>query len=473
VRLLATGIDYSTGEPLVEPMDEAVFGERLRAALDRNADELREQASRTSQAAIFKAEIEAEPAIDLRDPRAAGWTFLVGADDPDRDDIIDVLRPLAEHRGMANPGSPLLFDGDDWFEWFLVNYTSLEVNQLPHYVLIVGGPDKVPFHFQAFLDTAAAVGRIDLPLEGLKAYVDKVRRLELAEDPVPTRQALFFAPDAGRRRDGSFDATYFSRRYLVPPLIKRVREDRGFEIRELLGDEAERAALVAALGEATAALVFTASHGLGAPDQPLEVQQRVNGAICCQRTGSERSMADWLFMGEHVPAEQPFLEGAVFFQFACFGYGTPAESDFMHWLGGVKLNGQADFVAALPKRLLAHPRGPIAFIGHVDTAWLHGFDDPDSPHLIEPYDARLAPFAQALNKLLRVEPVGRVLEDMNQRYSVTNAMLTGAWDRLRRGRAQPTPEFWRGVASTFITRSDAQNYLIFGDPAARLRISDD
>ena len=46
------------------------------------------------------------------------------------------------------------------------------------------------------------------------------------------------------------------------------------------------------------------------------------------------AMEDWLITAEDVDGEQPFLEGSVVFQFACFGYGTPAESDFRHWLGG-------------------------------------------------------------------------------------------------------------------------------------------
>jgi hypothetical protein len=472
VKIITTGINYSTGELLVEPMEERVFTDRLLAGLDRNADELLTQAAYTSQATVFRSEV-GQPTIDLRDPQAAGWTFLVGADDPNGNDIIDVLRPLAEHRGMPDPRSPLIFDGgDDWSEWLFTNYTSLDINQLPHYVMIAGGPDQVPFHFQAFLDTAAAVGRVEFDsLDHLRAYVDKVIRLETAEDPVATKQAIFFAPDAGLRQDGSYDATYFSRRYLAMPLIKRVREDRGFDVHELLGDEAEKAALVEALSEASPALVFTASYGLGAPDQPLDVQQLVNGAICCQRTGSERDATDWLFMGDEVPATEPFVEGSVFFQFASFGYGTPAESDYMRWLGGVEMNGHADFIAALPKRLLANPRGPVAFIGHADTAWLHGGDDPDSPQLTEPYDMRIAPFAQALNKLLRAEPVAHAMEDINQRYTVTNAQLSSVWDRLRRGRIQATSDSGRHLTSIFIARSDAQNYMVFGDPAARLRTS--
>jgi len=69
--------------------------------------------------------------------------------------------------------------------------------------------------------------------------------------------------------------------------------------------------------------------------------------------------------------------------------------------------------------------------------------------------------------------VGRAMATMNDRYSTTNAILTGAYDRLRRGRVQQTPEFWSKLAETFVVRSDAQNYLVFGDPAARLRIADD
>ncbi|MGZ9190290.1 MAG: hypothetical protein ACXW39_09570, partial [Nitrospira sp.] len=36
-----------------------------------------------------------------------------------------------------------------------------------------------------------------------------------------------------------------------------------------------------------------------------------------------------LLMPVPIPANEPFLEGAVFFQFACYGYGTPAQSDYM------------------------------------------------------------------------------------------------------------------------------------------------
>jgi hypothetical protein len=176
-------------------------------------------------------------------------------------------------------------------------------------------------------------------------------------------------------------------------------------------------------------------------------------------------------MADDVPIDEPFLEGSVFFQFACFGYGTPSQSDFMHWLGSPELNSEEDFVAAMPKRLLAHPRGPVAYIGHLDTAWLHGFDDPNDPSILEKWHPRIAPFVFAVNTLLKeTNPIGMAMVEMNKRYDITNAILTSTLDRLARGKIRINSDYFSRIADTFITRSDAQNYMVFGDPAVRLRI---
>ena len=136
-----------------------------------------------------------------------------------------------------------------------------------------------------------------------------------------------------------------------------------------------------------------------------------------------------------MDSEQPFLEGSVVFQFACFGYGTPAESDFRHWLGGAGLNSSASFVAALPKKLLSHPRGPIAFIGHVDTAWLHGFDDPESPYQNNLWNTRITPYKKAIEVLLGCQPVALAMTDLNKRFDYANAQLTLVFDKMVRQQA--------------------------------------
>jgi hypothetical protein len=60
---------------------------------------------------------------------------------------------------------------------------------------------------------------------------------------------------------------------------------------------------------------------------------------------------------------------------------------------------------------------------------------------------------------------------MVKKYDIGNALLTSTFDRLQRGRIKVTPEFHARLVDAFITRNDAQNYFIFGDPAVSLRMS--
>lgn len=247
MTIFGMGLDES-GELLFPPLDEASFVRRLEQGLGANVAELRASASATATRSAYRLELELGPVVDLRDPLAAGWTFLVNENDPHRAAICEALRPLAEHRGMTDPARPLLFQSDaDWQEWMIDNYSSVGIEQVPHYVLIAGGPDQVPFHFQALLDVAASVGRVDLSPGELRCYADKLIRLEKADAPATTKNAVIFATDAGRGRDGSWDPTYFSRKYMADPLAAYVRDQLEFQVSAVLGAEATKDRLVQAL----------------------------------------------------------------------------------------------------------------------------------------------------------------------------------------------------------------------------------
>jgi hypothetical protein len=347
------------------------------------------------------------------------------------------------------------------------SYLAVE-RERPFYVMIVGGPEHVPFHFQARLDSAAAVGRLDLDTtDDVRAYVDKVLRAEGATDPLTSRDALFFATDAGVE-----DVTFLSHHYLAAPLASRCADKHRVAARRLFEAEARKDMLLDA-GRERPALVFTASHGMDAgQNASFEDKKRINGAICCQESEGA-TLDDWLLTADDVPVDEPFFDLSVFFQFACFGYGTPAQSDFHHWAPGPStrpVNAPNDFTAALPKRLVSHPSGPLAVIAHLDLAWLHGFDDPALPHPVDQWHPRITPFTTALAQLLASQPVALAMVDFNDRYDLTNGQLASTVDRLQKGRLTNTPDLRAKLADVFVLRSDAQNYMILGDPAVRLRL---
>ncbi|HEX8085648.1 MAG TPA: hypothetical protein VF529_15250 [Solirubrobacteraceae bacterium] len=453
---MSPGLDPRTGSLLVPPLDRREMGLALLERLPVGGGYARQLTTASTTASTLRGALERAPTVDLGDPAAAGWTYLIAADDPHRDAIAGAVRPLAEARGMEDPSRPLEFEGDDpadWTDWMLERYWRIE-RAPPHYVLIVGGPDRVPFHFQSVLDSAASVGRVAFDdVADLAAYVEKLLRFE--REPPCRREAVVFATDHGVE-----DPTHFSRRYLAEPVADRVGPALEAAPHVLAGEDATRDRLLAAVGASRPALLFTASHGAGLVGAPQAEQERINGAIVCQ--GEE------LLTAHDVP-DGPFVEGGVVLQFACFGYGTPASSDFAHWLGKNTLNAEADFVAALPKRLLAHPRGPAAYVGHVDLAWLHAFADPDDPVMDELWHPRAWPFASAVDNVLAPRTLGMAMVEMNKRFDIGNAQMASTFDRQRRGTLDiADPRVLERLVDHFITRSDAQNWLLFGDPAFHL-----
>ncbi len=468
MQVYGMGLDLK-GRPLFPTLEASVFTTELIDSLGANDDRVR-AITRAGAAPVFRGALGRE-VIDVGDVKAQGWTFLINEKDPLRAEVVAALKLLATHRGMDDPTAPLLFhngDPDEWGNWLQDSYfaLALEDKTVPKYILIVGGPDQVPFGFQSLLDTVASVGRVDFDsVDDLVTYASKLIRLEKLTDPVVAREAVVFAPDAG-----ATDPTHFSRRFMAEPLADLMSNEFKLATTRVLGNDAIKAALVGALAGAKPAIVYTASHGLGAAGEPYDVQTRYNGAICCQAPGG-LTLAD-LFGADDVPTDgKPFLEGSIFFQFACFGYGTPAVSEYAHWqTGKVEKNADHDFVAALPKRLLAHPKGPIAFIGHLDTAFLAGFDDENAPEILERWHNRISPFVGALRSLLGVQPSGLAMQPMNERYSTLNALLTNTYDRVQRNAMQWTPESQTRFLDSWLLRGDAQNYMVFGDPAVSLSL---
>jgi hypothetical protein len=149
----------------------------------------------------------------------------------------------------------------------------------------------------------------------------------------------------------------------------------------------------------------------------------------------------------------------VAFFFACYGAGTPQRDEFLQTAGQPPPVIAAEpFVAALPKALLSHPQGgALAAFGHIERAWGYSFASAGGSQLI--------PFRNALGQILVGRPVGHSMKDFNEKYAALSTSMSQVLRDIGFGQQVPDEK----LATLWTERNDAQNYVLLGDPAARLK----
>ena len=187
-------------------------------------------------------------------------------------------------------------------------------------------------------------------------------------------------------------------------------------------------------------------------------QAKVQGALLC---------SDWKGLGQISTADYLAAEnvddnadatGLIAFFFACFGGGTPARDTFAAD-GQGEVIAPAPFVSALPQRLLGHPKKPaLAVVGHVDRAWGLSIKPLGSS------DSQLGPYETFIGRVLRGECVGNGMTDLHGRAAILSSEL-GDLLMPGAGRVPTDPE----LAYLWLQRNDARAYVLFGDPAVKLR----
>jgi hypothetical protein len=200
------GVDFERGEPLLASRSEGAFVEGLAGLIGGLAGR---DLPRFDAGGLRGAVESFAPSVNLNNPRLAGWTWLCAADDPQRSAYEELVAPLARHRGMARPAEPLLYSPEvelaEWIE------DHLDGPEAPHYVLIVGGPEQVPFWFQA-----ALAGRARWAGWSTRCWARWSRR-SCGSSSRPSRfravRSRVFAPDDD-------PATAQTRRGLAEPLVQ-------------------------------------------------------------------------------------------------------------------------------------------------------------------------------------------------------------------------------------------------------------
>lgn len=457
-----SGLQGDTGAYAVAPSPARALLTRARGkVIDReDAGDLQEWRARGAKGLLTG---------DPRDLSQAGWgVIFTQGDEKEIEAVREALQPLldlrraqvgsrAAHRYREFHGPKGFREGDDKRK-FLTRFGAVpgaaDPESVPYYLLIVGDPRKIPYEFQHLLDVERAVGRICF--ESLEEYDFYARTVVAAEAAMAarSRRAVFFAP----RNPGDVETGLCVDRLTEPLAARLTTSCPGWDIQRVLGDDASKQRLARILGgEETPDLLFTAGHGMVfRPEDPRQLPHQ--GALVCRDwpgpSWEGRVPKDFYFSADDLD-ETARLRGLIAFFFACYSGGAPTWKDY-HLRSRVPA-APHPFVARLPDRLLAHPRGgALAVIGHVDLAWVNSFDWPGVGTHIEA-------FAQVIEQILRGAPVGLAMEVFGRRYAELATELCEELLEVQKGK-EPDEE----TSFRLCVCHDARNYLVLGDPAVRL-----
>ena len=479
-KIVFNGVNGATGEYLRPAMTAAQIS-RIAQRESEVPDPRRARSGKSRHSTALKAWIERlagdhlgpREGIDPRDLSQAGWGVVFPRDaDPA---VVEALGELLEHRQRQASARHeryfRVFAGDEGYrpgeeKWDFLDrqqagFGPADPDNVPYYLLLVGGPEQIPFRFQYELDVEYAVGRLDLA--SAKEYAAYAGAVIAAEERVEHRpRAAFF----GVRNDDD-DATQYSADFLVEPLAEAVgREHPAWQVDLALAEQATKSRLSRLLGgDETPAFLFSASHGVAFPNGHRR-QRSHQGAVLCQdwpgpRAWKQGVAEDHYFAGADIGADA-CLDGLVAFHFGCYGAGTTRLDDYAHRSDGEPaLRAPHDFVAELPRRLLSHPGGgALAVIAHVEQCWGYSFLGMEGGE-------RLQTFESTLKRLFEGHPVGSAMEYFNRRYAELATALGAELKALRFGKVPDD----RKLCRLWTAETDARSYIVLGDPAVRLPVA--
>jgi len=466
------GINFVTGDHLVPPVSTP----DLARWILRDRRNLKEEKDlRWSHKRDFKNRgTDRRPAADVNplDLASSGWGVILPQGTSM--DVIKALRPLLDHRKEQAsrkvetyyreleyiPGE----SKDKFFKRHQVGAGPAHPKKLPYYLLIVGGPEVVPYRFQYLLDMQYAVGRLffDSPADYWH-YSESVILAEEGQSHV-SPEACFFSVRTPKDR-----ATRLTDDVLVKPLVESLKTTGPeWTLRQFRGEQASKPELSGLLGGGkTPALLLTAAHGMGFPSDH-ELQRRQQGAILCSEWRGHGSITspEHYFSADDVGPEAR-LRGLIAFFFGCYSAGMPDEENFPpsgSWSQPGAPPPSKPFMSGLARRLLSHPKGSaLAVVGHVGQAWGCSFGSDRNEGITH--------FESFFQQLLEGSPVGLAMDWLNERFAELSTRLSDTLDEYKKD-ATPVSkrsakelyqltELWRA-------HHDARNFVVLGDPAVRL-----
>jgi hypothetical protein len=410
--------------------------------------------------------------VEPHDVARAGWAILFHEEETAA--VRKAMKPLVDHRrrqvGDDSRVKELVYQTGEsasaWLGRHDVSWHNVTPEKVPYYLLCVGSPKKLPFEVMHEIDSDYCVGLLDFETpDEYSRYAKSVVDYETAGGVSTAKEVVFFGT-----RHPFDEATALSADWLVGPLADGAGSDPavapqlGFRQRKLVGPDATRQALLQEFEGTVSrpAVLFTASHGMVWPSGDPH-QLAAQGALLCQDFPGFGSVLPSHFVaGGDVP-DTARVHGLIGFHFACYGAGTPREDLYAFDLEQeVPTIAPDPFVAALPRRLLSHPKGgALACIAHVERAWGSSITGVAS-------SPQIRAFQRALATLLVGKPAGVAVQEFNDLSATLSEILARLLGDVARKKAVDDGE----LVSTWTARNDAGGFVLIGDPAVRLRVND-
>jgi hypothetical protein len=470
-ELLAfNGINGATGEYGLPPMTPAKLAKFIEGAeIPENLNELKKKHEDSQGHWAI---------IESRDPKKlsqSGWgiVFAKDADPAIKEALSDLIKLRQEQAGPLfriyedkqayQPGEKKV---DFLKKRGAAPFGRVDPDQMPYYLLIVGSPKHIPYSFQYQLDVQYAVGRIHFEtLQEYANYASNVVAAETGKVRLPKQINVFGVANPDDK------ATDLSSQKLIQPVLNDLQQNYpDWQVTPFLREQATKAQLKKILGgEQTPALLFTASHGMEFPmDDVRQIPQQ--GALLCQdwpgpKNHRGRIPQDFYLAGDDI-VDADNLLGLITLHFACYGAGTPLLDEFSKQAFKTRQPvAPYPFIAGLPTRMLGKPNSALAVVGHIERAWGYSFAWPGARA-----QKQTQTFEGAFKRLLEGHPVGSAFEFFNERYAEVAAGLSSELEEIDNEPRYKYDPY--ELAGLWTATNDARDYVILGDPAVRLPVSE-
>jgi hypothetical protein len=467
------GIDADTGQPL-----DAIDENTLRSLSDEGPEADTNHSHLAVKDDPGTTHFGTVGDVDPNNIEESGWAVLFSAAVTPA--MKEALQPLLDHRKAQVKDERLykVFEDGTGYQakqtasaWLAARGVRMDVVDpllgVPYFLLLVGPPDEIPFEFQYGLDIFWAIGRLwfETP-EEYRNYATSVINYETSAAVHTARQMALFAPQHDFDR-----ATQLFCKQVARPLVEAgdsttpIGKRQKFAVQAYIGDGATKTQLRdifrGAVPHGLPSLLLSGSHGMVFPSGDPR-QKEMQGAIVCQDWEGYGAIepSHW-YAATDLPSEAD-LGGLIHVLFACYGGGCPQFDDFSRTEKTRKQIAATAMLSRLPQALLSHRGGgALAVLCHVERAWAYSFQSARGGPQVQG-------FRDVISRILRGDRLGQATDQFNVRWAALSTELADILGDIALNMDVPPQK----LASMWVARDDARNYIIFGDPAVRLRVED-